>query len=86
MSEWFLVNVGLRQACVMSPWLFIVYMYGVVREVNVMVFRKVLGLLSANCGRFEINQLLFADHTALVADSEEKLCRLVIEFGRVCER
>ena len=42
--------------------------------------------LSANGGRFEINQLLFADDTALVADSEEKLCRLVTEFGRVCER
>ena len=35
---------------------------------------------------FEINQLLFADNTALVADSEEKLCRLVSEFGRVCGR
>ena len=34
-------------------------------------------LLSANGGRFEINQLLFADDTELVADSEEKLCRLV---------
>ena len=32
------------------------------------------------------SQLLFADDTALVADSEEKLCRLVSEFGRVCER
>ena len=30
-------------------------------------------LLSANGGRNEINQLLFADDTALVADSEEKL-------------
>ena len=36
--------------------------------------------------RFEINQLLFADNTALVADSEEKLCRFVSEFGRVWER
>ena len=43
-------------------------------------------LLSANGGRFEINQLLFANDTALVADSEEKLCRLLSEFGRVCER
>ena len=85
MSEWFLVNIGLRQGCVMSPWLFNVYMYGVVREVNVRVLGKGLELLSANGGRFEINQLLFADDTALVADSEET-CRLVSEFGRVCER
>ena len=70
----------------MSPWLFNVYMDGVVREVNVRVLGKEQELLSANGGRFEINQLLFADDKALVADSEEKLCRLVSEFGRVCER
>ena len=70
----------------MSPWLVNVYMDGVVREVNVRVLGKVLGLLSANGGRFEINQLLFTDDTALVADSEEKLCRLLSEFCRVCER
>ena len=29
-SEWFPVNVGLRQGCVMSPWFFNVYMDGVV--------------------------------------------------------
>ena len=42
--------------------------------------------MSANGGRFEITQLLFADDTALAADSEEKVCRLVSEFGRVCEK
>ena len=46
-------------------------MDGVVREVNVRVLGKGLELLGANGGRFEINQLLFADDTALVADSEE---------------
>ena len=70
----------------MSPWVFNVYMDGVVREVNVKVLGKVLELMSANGGRFEENQLLFADDTPLVADSEEKLCRLVSEFDRVCER
>ena len=84
--EWFTVNVGLRQGYVISPWLFNVYMDGVVREVNVRVLEKGLELLSANGGRFEINQLLFEDDTALVADSEQKLCRLVSEFGRICER
>ena len=53
---------------------FNVYMDGVIREVNVKVLGKGLELLSANGGRFEMNQLLFADDTALVADSEEKLC------------
>ena len=86
LSEWFPVNVGLRQSCMISPWLFNVYMDGVVREVNVGVLVKGLELMRANGGRFEINQLLFADDIALVADSEEKLGRLVSEFGRVCER
>ena len=63
--------------------MFNVYMDGVVREVNVRMFGKGLELLSANGGRFEVNQLLFADDTELVADSEEKLCRLVSECGRV---
>ena len=56
-SEWFPGNVGLRQGCVMSPWLFNVYMDGVVREVN--VIGKVLELLSTKGGRFKINHLLF---------------------------
>ena len=47
------------------------------------VLGKGLELLSANGGMFEINQLLFADGTALVPDSEEMLCRLVSEFDRV---
>ena len=52
--------------------------------VNDRVVGKGLELLSANGSRFQINQLLFADDTALVADSVEKLCRFVTEFGRVC--
>ena len=82
-SESFPVNVGLKQGYVMSPWLFNVYVDGVVLEVNDRVLGKGLELLSVNGGRFEINQLLFADDTVLVPDSEEKLCRQVSEFGRV---
>ena len=53
---------------------------------NVRVLGKGVEMLSVNVGRYEINQLLFADDTVLVADSEEKLYRLVSEFGRVCKR
>ena len=58
-SEWFPVNVGLRHGCVMSIWLFNVYIDGVIREMNIRVIGKGMELLSANDGRFEINQLLF---------------------------
>ena len=51
----------------MSPWLFNIYMDGVVREVNVRVLEKGPEFLNANGGTFEINQLLFADDTAPVA-------------------
>ena len=45
-------------------------MDGVVEEgVYDRVLGKGLELLSTNGARFEINQLLFADDTALVADS-----------------
>ena len=44
----------------MSPWLFNLYMDGVVplvREVNARMLGKGLELLGVNGGRFEINQL-----------------------------
>ena len=54
-SEWFPANVGMRQGCVMSPWLFSLCTEGVVREVTARVLGKRLELLSLNGGRFEIN-------------------------------
>ena len=50
-SEWFPFNVGLRQGCVMSSWLFNVYMDGVVREVNVRVLGKGL---AAECEWWQV--------------------------------
>ena len=83
-SEWFPVSVGSRRGCVMSPWMFNVYMDGVIGEVNVSVLGKRLELLSGNGGRFERNQLLFADDTSVAA--HEKFCKLVSEYGKVSER
>ena len=44
------------------------------------VFLLLLLLLPANGGTFEINKMLSADDTALVADSEVKLCRLLVSL------
>ena len=43
----------------------------VLPEENVSVLGIGLELLRANGGRFEMNHLLFADYTALVADSDK---------------
>ena len=70
-SEWFPVRVGLRQGCVMSPWLFNLYIDGVVREVNARVLGRGLKLVDGTDNEWELNQLV---------------CQLVTEFGRVFER
>ena len=85
-SEWFETKVGLRQGCVMSPWLFNLYIDGVVREVSALVNGSGAGMMDTDGVAWVLLQILFADDTALVADSEKKLQKLVDEFGRVCER
>ena len=86
-GEWFSVKIGLRQGCVMSPWLFNVFMDGVMREV-----REKTGEVGAclwderrNC-EWKVEWFIFADDTLLVGDSEEKLDELVKEFGNVSNR
>ena len=45
-----------------------------------------LKLVNENDNEWELNQLLFADDTVVVADFERKLCQLMTESGRICER
>ena len=85
-SDWFDVKVGLRQGCVMSPWLFNMYIDGVMREMTATVGEVGVEMVGENGEEWKLNQLLFADDTALVAESEEALQRLVGEFDRVCSR
>ena len=47
-SEWFPVRVGLRQGCVMLPWLCNFYIDGVVREVNARALGRGLKLVHGN--------------------------------------
>ena len=39
-SEWFRIDSGVRQRCIMSPWLFNVYMDGVMKEVKMGMGRR----------------------------------------------
>ena len=73
-DERFNVWVGLRQGCVMLPWLFNVFMDGVMKEVRERVGDVGATLWDArrNC-EWKVEWLMFADDTVLVGDSKEKL-------------
>ena len=62
-SEWFDVKVGLRQGCMMSPWLFNMSMDGVVREVNERVLGWGVELVGWEGDVSWVNKLLYARMT-----------------------
>ena len=64
-SDWFKVEQGVRQGCVMSPWLFNVYMDHILREAKER-FSGGVKLEDRN-----VQFLLFADDLMLVAEKEE---------------
>ena len=86
-DEWFSVDVGLRQGCVMSLWLFNVFMDGVMKEVREAVGDVGATLWDArSSSEWKVEWLMFADDTVVVGDSEEKLEGLVQEFSSVSRR
>ncbi len=62
-SENFEIKVGLRQGCVMSPWLFNIYVDGVMRKMEGKVGK--VGVRMYDEGRkWVLNSILFADDSA----------------------
>ncbi len=84
-SERFEIGVGLRQGCVMSPWLFNIYMDGVDRKVKVKVGEVAVRMCDEG-RKWVLNSILFADDTVLIAENESDLQNLVSLFDSVCKR
>uniref|UniRef100_UPI003EBBE11F reverse transcriptase domain-containing protein n=1 Tax=Klebsiella pneumoniae TaxID=573 RepID=UPI003EBBE11F len=84
-SEFFSLNVGLKQGCVLSPWLFNLYMDGVVKEIQGRAVNVGVSLMRDD-RVWKIPVLLFADDTVLLSEDEWELQGLVNEFGRVCTK
>ena len=68
-SEEFEIRRGVRQGCILSPKLFNLYAE--------MIFKRVEYLKGINIGGKNINNLRFADDTALMAETEEDLQKIV---------
>ncbi len=71
-SEHFEIKVGLRQECVMSPWLFNIYMDGVMKEMKGKVGEVGVRMYTEG-GKWVLNSILFADDTVLIAENESDL-------------
>ena len=71
-SEWFKATSGVRQGCVLSPLLFIVYVDCTTRK--------------ANDSETELNELLFADDQSLVYNDKESLRHHVTALDDACEK
>ena len=67
-TDWFQIGKGVRQGCILSPCLFILYAEHIMRNA---------GLEEAQAGikiaRRNINNLRYVDDTTLMAESEEEL-------------
>ncbi len=84
LSESFNIEMGVRQGCVMSPWLFSIYLDGCIREMKVRVQD-----LGARLNVRGVEQPLVAGFfrmTVLLAETGGMLQRIVDEFDRVCKR
>ena len=73
----FLVGVGLRQGCVLSPILFATFMDRVEKRSR--------GTECVKIGDVEVSKLLFADDLALLASTQEDLQQALDRFAAECE-
>ncbi|KAK3555889.1 hypothetical protein QTP86_029801, partial [Hemibagrus guttatus] len=76
-SDLFLVHVGLRQGCLLSPVLFIVFMDR--------ISRRSQGLEGVRFGDHRISSLIFADDVVLLAPSSLDLQHALGRFAAECE-
>ena len=79
-TDWFQIGKGVRQSCILSPCLFNFYAQYIMRNA---------GLEEAQAGikiaRRNINNLRYADDTALMAESEEELKSLLMNVKEESE-
>ena len=74
-TDWFQIGKGVRQGCILSPYLFILYAEYIMR--NAGLDEAQAGIKIA--GR-SINNVRYADDTTLMAESKEELKSLLMKM------
>ena len=67
-TDWFQIEKGVRQGCILSPCLFNFYAEYIMRNAGLEEAQAEIKIARRN-----INNLIYADDTTLVAESEEEL-------------
>ena len=80
-TDWFQIGKGVRQSCILSPYLFNLYEEFIMR--NSGLEEELAGIKIS--GR-NINNLRYADDTTLMAESEEELKSLLMKVKEESEK
>ena len=80
-TDWFQIGKGVHQGCILSPCLFNLYAEYIMRNTGPDEAQAGIKISGRN-----INNLRYADDTALIAESEEELKSLIVKVKEECEK
>ena len=80
-SDWFQIEKGVRQGCILSPCLFNLYAEYIMQNAGLEEAQAKIKIAGRN-----INNLRYADDTTLMAESEEELQSLLMNVKEESEK
>ena len=80
-TDWFQTGKGVRQGCILSPWLFNLYAEYITRNTG-----QEKAQAGIKIARRNINNLRYADDTTLMAESEEEPKSLLMKVKEESEK
>ena len=80
-TDWFQIGKGVRQGCILSPFLFNFYAEYIMRNAGLKEAQAGIKIAGRNT-----NNLRYADDTTLMAEREEELKNLLMKVKKECEK